>query len=163
MRKILFLGLLPLGFIGCTNIQVQAIDTQNLNKISTLCIIRNPAVQVEDFVPVLEKRLRFHGIHTQLRNASEITDCPTQLHYSARRSWDAVTYLSWAELKLYQNGSPIGQAEYKLKNKGGLSLTKWQSVETKINPVIDELFKNRTTNHQSNVSNEKILIPIKVN
>ena len=37
----------------------------------------------------------------------------------------------------------IANAEYKLVGKGGLSLTKWQSVETKMTPVIDQLFAKR--------------------
>ena len=54
-----------------------------------------------------------------------------------------MSYMSWAELKLYQSGVLIANAEYKLVGKGGLSLTKWQSVETKMKPVIDQLFAKR--------------------
>lgn len=163
MKKILLAGLIPLSFWGCTSIQVNSIGQQHFSQITTVCIMQNPAVIVEDFVPVLEKRLQHHGIKTVVRSPNNSAGCTTQLQYSARQSWDGVLYLSWAELKLYQNGIPIGDAEYKLKGKGGLAPTKWYSVETKMTPVIDELLKNKGSQvNQPLQVGEQPLIPIKI-
>ena len=49
------------------------------------------------------------------------------------------TYLHHAELRLEKNGNKIGYAEYHLNGKGGLSLTKWQSTKTKMDPIVDQL------------------------
>ena len=56
-------------------------------------------------------------------------------------SWDFVTFLSHAELKLEKNGKTIGSAIYHLRGKGGLSMMKWQGVETKMTPVLNELLQ----------------------
>ena len=57
------------------------------------------------------------------------------------RSWDFVTYLSHAELRIEREGRQVAFAEYHLIGKGGLSLMKWASTKEKMDPVIDELFK----------------------
>lgn len=48
-------------------------------------------------------------------------------------------YLSHAELRLEKGGHRIAYAEYHLRGKGGLSLSKWQGTKTKMDPVIDQL------------------------
>ena len=69
--------------------------------------------------------------------------------------------MSWAELKLYQNEVLIANAEYKLVGKGGLSLTKWQSVETKMTPVIDQLFAKRNLQKvKASVEFETEVLPV---
>ena len=60
---------------------------------------------------------------------------------SMLRSWDFVTYLSHAELRIEREGRQVAFAEYHLIGKGGLSLMKWASTKEKMDPVIDELFK----------------------
>ena len=67
--------------------------------------------------------------------------CEYRLTYTALRSWDFSAYLSHAELRLYKGSKKIGYAEYHLKGKGGLSLTKWASVKSKMVPVINELLE----------------------
>lgn len=164
MKKIgLLIGVIVV-VTACTSVQVRPASTHTKN-IRHICIQNNPAVTVGDFVPVVQKRLQYHGISSSIINKGT---CEFELQYSARRSWDTVTYLSWAELKLYKNGTLIGDAEYKLKGKGGLSLLKWQSVETKMNPVIDALLGKDANSPKIAISNvpqtqEKILVPEKIN
>ncbi|WP_336165531.1 Sbal_3080 family lipoprotein [Acinetobacter ursingii] len=163
MKKII-LGLCSVGLASCTSVQVKPVASNEINAIDQICIVSNPAVTIDNFVSVIEKRIQYNGIRTIILNAEDARKCKYQLTYSARRSWDGVTYLSWAELKLYKNSYPIGDAEYRLKGKGGLSLTKWQSVETKMNPVVDELFagKIKNQNNATNSAKEQILNPQKV-
>lgn len=143
MNKTVFVVAGGLAVSACTSVQVNAVAEQQVNAIQQICIVNNPKVLVTDFVPVVQKRLQHHGIASRVVEGSEAAACAYQLHYSAKRSWDFTPYMSWAELKLYQNEVLIANAEYKLVGKGGLSLTKWQSVETKMTPVIDQLFAKR--------------------
>ena len=125
---------------GCTSIQVNPISSEEFKNIREICIVNNLEVKIVDFVPVLEKRLQQHKIATRKINEVDVTQsCEYALRYSARRSWDITTYLSWAELNLFKQNQQIASAEYSLVAKGGLSLMKWQSVETKMNPGIDRL------------------------
>ena len=143
MNKTVFVVAGGLAVSACTSVQVNAVAEQQVNAIQQICIVNNPKVLVTDFVPVVQQRLQHHGIVSRVVEGSEASACAYQLHYSAKRSWDFTPYMSWAELKLYQNEVLIANAEYKLVGKGGLSLTKWQSVEAKMTPVIDQLFAKR--------------------
>lgn len=165
MKKLLLGSSILLCLQACTSVQVKPISANHVNAINEICISSNPAVTIDNFVPVIEKRIQYHGIKTRVLTAAESRKCQYELQYSAKRSWDGVTYLSWAELRIYNNGQPLGDAEYKLKGKGGLSLTKWQSVETKMNPVVDQLFAGRvanSSNFTNSPSQEKILTPQKI-
>ena len=143
MNKTILIVAGGLTVSACTSVQVNAVAEQQVNAIQQICIVNNPKVLVTDFVPVVQQRLQHHGIVSRVVEGSEAAACAYQLYYSAKRSWDFTPYMSWAELKLYQNEVLIANAEYKLVGKGGLSLTKWQSVETKMTPVIDQLFAKR--------------------
>ena len=162
MKNKVFLvsGLLVLS--ACTSVQVNAVAENQVNAVHQICIVNNPKVLVKDFVPVVQSRLQHHGIVSRVVEGSEAEKaCTHQLHYSAKRSWDFTPYMSWAELKLYQSDVLIANAEYKLVGKGGLSLIKWQSVETKMTPVIDQLFAKRNARKvKPSVGFETELLPV---
>ena len=48
-------------------------------------------------------------------------------------------YMSTADLTLTRNGYRVGSANYYLKGKGGFSLTKYASTESKLDNVVDQL------------------------
>lgn len=118
---------------GCTAVSVQPVD--NPQDIELVCIVENPKVVVRDFVGVVERRFGKHGIGTKVVANGE--DCTYTLDYTAERSWDMKAFLDYALLTLRRDGVSVGSAEY--RNKGGLTLTKYASTESKMNPVIDEL------------------------
>ena len=159
MNKTVFVVAGGLAVSACTSVQVNAVAEQQVNAIQQICIVNNPKVLVTGFVPVVQKRLQHHGIVSRVVEGSEASACAYRLHYSAKRSWDFTPYMSWAELKLYQNEVLIANAEYKLN--GGLSLTKWQSVETKMTPVIDQLFAKRNLQKvKASVEFETEVLPV---
>jgi hypothetical protein len=145
---------------GCTSVTVKPLDASY--KVRRICIRENPKVSVEDFVSVITDGLRRHNIESEfiastldkakLQNEDigkpdqyymELTPvpdvCDFNLTYTARRSWDFVTYLSTADISISNKKSVIANANYHLIGKGGFSLFKWQGVKTKIDPVMDEL------------------------
>lgn len=136
-----FLILLVFIFtLGCTSIEVTPISAEE--KLTDVSIKENPKVIVDDYLPLVEKAFNDRGIKTHHFNSSQEAPTPYILTYTALRTWDFVTYLSHAELKLEKNGRTIASAVYHLRAKGGLSLMKWQGVETKMTPVLDELLEN---------------------
>lgn len=122
---------------ACTAVDVKPVDT-SLN-VRHVCIEFNSRVQVDDFVSVLQDGFDRHGITTQLVHGNAASRCEFVLYYTALRSWDFSPYLSHAELRLRRNLQLIASADYHLKGKGGLSLTKWGGTESKIGPVVDKL------------------------
>jgi hypothetical protein len=122
---------------ACTSITVQPVSAAE--DIREICIENNPRVQVRDFVSVLQNRLAYYNIQSQVVENKSAQGCVYSMTYTALRSWDVTTYLSHAELYLWKEGRQIAQAEYHLRGGGGLALTKFASTQTKMEPVIDQL------------------------
>ena len=130
--------LLPLIVLSsaCTTIRVEPLKTP----LASLCIEENPAVQVDDFLSTLQRGFARHGIDTRLYKQIPGSGCPQVLSYTARRSWSVVTYLSLAELRIRdEKGRQLASAYYRFRGRGLLAVKKWQSTETKMTPVIDQL------------------------
>ncbi|MBE9549361.1 MAG: SHOCT domain-containing protein [Proteobacteria bacterium] len=135
--KYLFTTVLIFSVIACTSVQVQELDANY--QVYHVCIEKNPAVTVQGFEKVIEEGFERHGITTEIYNGNKPSHCEYRLTYTALRSWDFVTYLSHAELDLYKNNKKIAYAEYHLNGKGGFALNKWAGVDSKMDPVINQL------------------------
>lgn len=156
MKKILtalFLALVA----SCTSIKVQEVDPSL--QVSHVCIQDNPKVIVSEYIPVVRKGFERHGITTEIYKVEKPNYCEYHLTYTALKAWDLGMYMHHAELQLYKGSKPIAYAEYHLNGKGGLDLTKWGSVDSKMDPVINKLLSGysskmvdtyRKTNHLSN-------------
>ncbi len=129
------LAITLVALAGCTAVSVEPLA----EKPQHMCIKRNPKVIIEDFVPVLQAGLRRHGIESTLYDSVPLS-CSQIMEYTARRSWDMAPYLSTADLLIRdRQDRRLAKAHYHLRAKGGFSLLKWASVESKMNPVIDQL------------------------
>ena len=133
--------LVVLFLAGCTSVQVQPLSATL--QVKHVCIQENPKVKIDDFVSVVRDGFDRHGISTEVvpygRDVPE--RCTVILTYAAVRAWDLAEYMHYAELRLESKGRRIAYAEYRLVGKGGLSMMKWQSTRTKMDPVIDELLQ----------------------
>lgn len=137
MKKIC-LALVLMALIGCTSVRVQPLSASL--KISHICIKENPKVIVPDFLSIVRKEFSACGIDTTVYKEEVAAECTAVLTYTARQSWDFVLYLSHAELMIEnEKRKRLAEAVYHLRGKGGLSLMKWQGVETKMKPVIHEM------------------------
>jgi len=122
-------------FTGCTAVNVEPLPPG----VRTVHIRDNPRVTVPEFVDVLKDGFYRHGIAVQALPAGAAAGDHYVVDYTARRTWDVVTFLSEAEITITHRGDRVGHAVYYLRGKGGFALTKYQDVDTKINPVMDEL------------------------
>lgn len=142
MRSIsLILGVLPIALLvgACTSIAVTPMSATDAKNMRHVCIKNNPLVKVTDFIPVLEQGLARHHITSEVYTGLPPEHCQYTLQYTALRSWDITPYVSQAEISLHNGPRQIAKANYHLRGKGGLSLNKWDSTQTKIDPVIDQL------------------------
>ncbi|MDR2625632.1 MAG: Sbal_3080 family lipoprotein [Zoogloeaceae bacterium] len=142
-----FSRLLPVLFVvslaSCTTVEVSPLDPDL--EFLHVCIQKNPRVQVEDFISVLEAGFARHGVTTEVFSGKKPAHCEFILTYTALRSWDVSTYLSHAELRITKNKRQVASATYHLEGKGGLSLTKFAGTKAKMDPVIDQLFEQPAT------------------
>lgn len=103
-----------------------------------ICIVQNPEVTVDGFLSIVQQEFQRHGIRTSAYAGSALpATCDYQLQYSARRGWDMVTYLKFAELRITRNGELVGAATY--RHAGGFGLNKYASAETKMRRLINKL------------------------
>ena len=129
------LPLLAFLLVGCTAVNVEPLAPG----IRTVHIRDNPKVTVPGFVEVMRDGFYRHGIAVQSLPADGAAGDLYVVDYTARRTWDLATYLSEAEITITHRGDRVGYAQYYLRGKGGLALTKFAGVESKITPVMDEL------------------------
>ncbi|OUR97974.1 hypothetical protein A9Q81_11970 [Gammaproteobacteria bacterium 42_54_T18] len=135
-----FFLLITLLVSGCTTIVVNPVDASY--KISHICIEKNPNITSDDFLTVIEMLINEHSITTTIHESKSPSVCEFYLTYDATDTWDFVPYLVNARLWLYNQKTQIGFAQYRLKGGGGLDLSKWASVESKVKPVVDQLLVN---------------------
>lgn len=142
MKNLFIAGILGLGMVGCTSIQINNSTGFNPTSIKQVCVIHNPKVIIKDFDKLIEKSFLRYEIQAKTYNDSDnLSMCQTILNYTATRSWDMAPYMVFAQFNLIQNGRQVSEASFKLKGNGGLALNKWRSTEIKINELTDQLLE----------------------
>jgi hypothetical protein len=134
-------AILVVALSACTAVKVRPVEGRS--KMANVCIERNPAVQVDDFLPVLRDGLSRNGVRSFVFAGEPPADCVFIVAYTARRSWDLAPYLAHAEIRVERGGLQVGYGEFHLRGGGGYSMFKWQGTKTKMDPVIDRLFADR--------------------
>ena len=140
--RLLFFSIALLS--ACTFVQVKPVDDSRF-KLVHVCIQQNAQVIISDFVQVLREGFERHGLTTELVRDNGNTlprSCEYVLSYTARQSWDFSPYLSTAHLELRRGNELVARADYHLRAKGGLTLTKWSGTASKMNPVIDRMLED---------------------
>jgi len=86
---------------------------------------------------------------------TRFSDYPLASTYIAKWSWDVTTYMSYAEIWVYQYGKQIGHVIYKVQG-GNFSLrpSKWKNAEPKIHELVDELFPDHVTVNRREFSDD---------
>ncbi|WP_296001665.1 Sbal_3080 family lipoprotein [Rugamonas sp.] len=104
-----------------------------------VCVIENPAVR-EGFVESYRHALETKGyVARQLPATASIIECPITSTYTANWRWDLAMYMSYADIKVYNNGKPIGEAVYDSRHAGG-NMGKFINADHKITELVDQLF-----------------------
>jgi hypothetical protein len=137
--KTLFLAL-PLLLSACAIHQnvtpVAAIDSKEI------CIVLNPKVFNEGFLKAYEGALTAKGFSVkELPVGSSLIECPVVSTYTANWAWDLAMYMNYAEIKIYSNAKPVGEAIYDSRHGSG-NLGKFIKGDAKINELVNQLFPN---------------------
>ncbi|SEO37796.1 hypothetical protein SAMN05428959_10790 [Duganella sp. CF517] len=105
----------------------------------TVCIVDNPAVR-EGFLIAYKQALEAKGFAAQKIAAdASIIQCPITSTYTANWRWDLAMYMVYANIKVYNNGKPIGEVVYDAKS-AGMNTAKFITADTKIKELVDQLF-----------------------
>lgn len=147
MKKLLIAGVLGFSVTGCTSIQVNNNDGFQPQSVKQICIINNPKVTINGFNQSIVRSFARYNINARIYpENSKPALCETIMNYTALRTWDVVTYMSYAKFTLLKDGRIASEAEFRLRGKGGLALNKWRSTDTKIDELVDQLVGQNKTN-----------------
>lgn len=122
---------------GCT-------ITQQVKPVSELgtrevCLVQDPAVRA-GFLRTYRDTLQGLGYAVKLLPpGSNLDACPVVSTYLGRWSWDLGLYMSYAEIKVYKNGTLTGSALYD-STKGGGNMNKFIKGDEKIRELVSQLF-----------------------
>lgn len=95
----------------------------------------------EGFLNELQSSLVANGVHYKVLPAnSSLVECKWAATHTARWTWGLALYMSFAEIKVYRNGTPDGNALYD-STRGGANLSKFIDAETKIRELVDQLLQ----------------------
>lgn len=104
-----------------------------------ICLIENPAVRA-GFLESYKRALSAKGYAVrQLPATASIADCPISSTYTANWRWDMALYMSYADIKVYNQGKPAGDAVYDAKG-GGANMGKFIDADNKISELVNQLF-----------------------
>lgn len=135
--RVFTLLLLVTAFSGCAIHQnVKPVERFDDKQI---CIIEKPAVK-PGFLETYSRVLTRKGyVVKQLSPSASLVDCPVTSTYNARWKWDMALYMALAEIMVYKNGKPIGEATYDSLSGDG-NLGKFVDAENKITELVNQLF-----------------------
>jgi hypothetical protein len=104
-----------------------------------ICVIENATVR-QGFVEQLRNSLAGKGYQVRMVPVASPTGvCPVSVSYTASWRWDLALYMAYAEIKVYSNGMPAGEAIYDSTGGSG-NPGKFIDASTKIRELVDQLF-----------------------
>jgi hypothetical protein len=123
---------------GCSTVTVRPVSVSA--PIKHVCIEDGSQMCFDgQLIGVIRDGFERHGITSEIYSGKAPANCKYTLAYMCERTWDFSTFMRHAEIRLYQDLSQIGYAEYHLPGKGGLDFSKWENTKSKMDPLIDRM------------------------
>lgn len=125
---------------GCSITQTVTPAALSSDLSPEICMIPADGLR-EGFNTTYVRVLTEKGFHTrQIASGSSPSSCPLTTTYVGTWSWDMALYMSYADIRVYQYGKQIGQAEYDSRRGGGRVIDKFIDAEKKITEMVNQLF-----------------------
>jgi hypothetical protein len=142
MRTLYIPFILAVTFLasGCSIMQTVTPAELSSEITPEICLIPAEGLR-EGFNTTYENLLKDKGFHTrQIPPGSSPSSCPLSTTYIGTWSWDMAIYMSYANIRVYQYGEEVGQAEYDSRWGGGRVIDKFINAEKKITELTNQLF-----------------------
>lgn len=105
-----------------------------------ICLIPAEGLR-EGFNTTYDTQLKKKGFHTrQIPSGSSPSSCRLSTTYIGTWSWDLALYMSYADIRVFEDGKQVGHAEYDSRYGGGRVIDKFVNAEKKITEMTDLLF-----------------------
>ncbi|WP_312713452.1 Sbal_3080 family lipoprotein [Stutzerimonas nitrititolerans] len=137
----LFTLITAIAISGCSIKQTVTPATLSAELAPEICMI--PALNLRaGFTSAYQASLVEKGFRTRLMASGSSPDrCALATTYIGRWGWDLALYMKHADIRVYEQGRQVGQAEYDARWGGG-RLDKFISAEDKIAELTHQLFPN---------------------
>ncbi|HAQ72907.1 Sbal_3080 family lipoprotein [Stutzerimonas nitrititolerans] len=137
----LFTLITAIAISGCSIKQTVTPATLSAELAPEICMI--PALNLRaGFTSAYQASLVEKGFRTRLMAPGSSPDrCALATTYIGRWGWDLALYMKHADIRVYEQGRQVGQAEYDARWGGG-RLDKFISAEDKIAELTHQLFPN---------------------
>lgn len=137
--RLAFTALLLVAVTGCSIKQHVTPAAFEQAASRQICMIPERGVR-ESFHQAYRDELLRKGFEISERQAGTSTSsCDLATRYTANWSWDLAMYMSYADIKVFQNGRQVGHANYDAKTGGG-RLDKFIDAQAKVAELTDQLF-----------------------
>jgi len=127
--------------VGCSI--VQRVDPIPVKEIAEICIKNNKDVLMEGFLPELVSQIRARDIQTRVFLDERPADCRFHMEYTANWGWDLAMYLTFADMRVYEDGHLIGHAMYDARG-GSFRFDKFGTTAERLKVLTEELFSEIT-------------------
>lgn len=137
--KLISVILAGTGLLGCS-IRQEVVPFANPRIVPTqICMI--PAKGLRDgFSEAYRSALETRGFVTRkLPSDSAMDVCELSTRYIGRWSWDITTYMSYADIQVFENGRLVGRATYDARSPM-VGFNKFIVAEEKIAELTEALF-----------------------
>lgn len=133
--------LFALAMSGCSIKQNVAPAALSADPPPEICLIPAQGLRA-GFNTVYTAQLRSKGFQTrELPPGSAPDTCPLSTTYIGNWAWDLALYMYFADIRVYENGRQVGQAQYDASWGGG-RLDKFIDAQNKITELTNQLFPN---------------------
>jgi hypothetical protein len=122
----------------------EAVSPVTVPNIASVCIHRNVQVFMSEFVDEVKSQLEAKGMKVHIYDGDMPAECNYKLEYTANWKWDLAMYLSYANLRVFDNENRLlGEATYDARFGGGRP-DKFGHTAEKLRPLLDRLFPRHT-------------------
>lgn len=133
------LAALVLG-AGCSIKQTVTPAVMSSEMTPEICLIPAEGLR-KGFNTTYDALLRKKGFQTrQIPPGSSPSSCRLSTTYIGTWSWDLALYMSYADIRVFEDGKQVGHAEYDSRHGGGRVIDKFIDAEEKITEMTDLLF-----------------------
>ncbi len=124
---------------GCSIQQSVTPATLSAELAPEICMIPAPNLRA-GFTSAYQNELAEKGFRTRMMAPGSSPDrCALATTYIGHWGWDLALYMKYADIRVYEKGRQVGQAEYDARWGGG-RLDKFISAENKIAELTHQLF-----------------------
>lgn len=122
---------------ACTSLNVSSVNLQHA-PIKKICIEENSRSIVDDLPGAIVRGVQKQGIEALVFSGQMPEGCHYHMTYEAFQGRDGVPFLAKFNVQLFNGKSILAKGNYDAGS--GLSLAKWGSTASKVEPVLEKMF-----------------------